>query len=83
MLTKAAHNAYGPWREGQHDDWVLATALTVGHAGTGKPQSDKPERGGAGVGACPEQEGAARNRFAGRACVRLGLETPQNVRRGP
>ena len=28
-ITMAAHDIYGAWREGQHDDLVLATALAV------------------------------------------------------
>jgi hypothetical protein len=28
-ITTAAHDAYGAWREGQHDDLVLALALAV------------------------------------------------------
>ena len=27
--SMAAHDIYGAWREGQHDDLVLATALAV------------------------------------------------------
>ena len=36
-LTAAAHDTYGVWREGQHDDLVLALALAVWYAEVAKP----------------------------------------------
>ena len=38
-LTDKAHDTYGAWREGQHDDLVLATALALW---AGERVSDPP-----------------------------------------
>lgn len=35
-ITAAAHDTYGPWREGAHDDLVLAVALACWYAGEQK-----------------------------------------------
>ena len=37
-ITDAANDVYGAWREGTHDDLVLAVALAVWKAGTHKPR---------------------------------------------
>ena len=36
-ITAAAHDTYGAWREGTHDDLVLAVALACWHAESRPP----------------------------------------------
>ena len=49
-VTMAGHEQYGAWREGSHDDMVLAVALACWSAGKLYPREEKWWNGDAGLG---------------------------------
>ena len=65
-ITAAAHDVYGAWREGQHDDLVLALALPLWYAE--RVPTPAPFRPAAG-GSRPIVDGY-------RALVRRDMGTP-------